>query len=116
MRKFSNRFKADWNNGEILEELLEEFFEDEELLKTKASLCFFLNVSIIEFDRRKRLPEFEALLGQAELLIQMNLESAGMVNDKSFAKFLLETQYGYTKEVKQTSDTPKLHIEVSIED
>lgn len=116
MKKFSDRLQADWNNSTALSRILDKYFSDDEIFKTKTSLCVYLNISPREFDRRKKLTEFQELLEMAELCVQEYVEKQGFLQDKSFARFMLETQHGYTKQALNSVDQPKLHIEVSIED
>ena len=104
MKKFSLRFRADWNNEEVLAEILQAYFEDETIIKTKASLCYYLNISERGFEERKRVDAFKDLLEGAELYVRCLIEPSGFANDKSFAKFILQTQYEYvvktTKEIE----------------
>jgi hypothetical protein len=104
MKKFSARFRADWNNDEILGEILEEYFSDDEIIKTKASLCYWLNISEREFEVRRRTDMFKELLDNADLYVRCLIEQSGMLNDRTFSRFLLETQYGYAKPVAQEEE------------
>lgn len=96
-KKFTDRLNAKWNSAEVLSEILDQYFEDPTTLKTRAGLCYYLNISELEFEKRKRLPPYAELLGLAELALRVSIERVGFVSDRSFAKFILETQHGYTK-------------------
>mgnify|MGYP007066199994 CR=1 FL=1 len=115
MKKFSTRFRADWNNEDVLSEILEAYFADEEIIKTKASLCYYLNISERGFEERKRTPVFKELLEAADLYVRCSIEQAGMLSDRSFPKFLLETQYGYTKAVQGSEEVSAPEIRISID-
>lgn len=97
MKKFSERINADWHTEERLEELLNEFFEDDSEPKTLTHLYCWLNTDWATMARRSMINDkYKSLINAAELECEKWVVNHGFENDKSFAKFTLQTQHNRT--------------------
>ena len=103
MKKFSERINADWYTTERLAELLDEFFELEDYPKTMTHLYRWLNTDWATFTERSLDDRFKVLLTAAENECESWVVSHGFANDKSFAKFTLQTQHGRTIKTEATN-------------
>jgi hypothetical protein len=105
MKKFSERFNADWYTEDRLADLLQQFFEDESEPRTLTHLYFWLNTDWITFEKRKLVSDrFNRLLMAAELACEQWVVNNGFANDKSFAKFTLQTQHNRTIKTEVKND------------
>lgn len=105
MKKFSERFNADWYTEDRLEDLLTQFFDDETEPRTLTHLYFWLNTDWLIFEKRKLLSDrFNRLLTAAELACEQWVVNHGFENDKSFAKFTLQTQHNRTIKTEVKND------------
>lgn len=102
MKKFSQRINADWHSAEALENLLNEFFEDYTEPKTLTHLYCWLNTDWITLLKRREInPDYRRLIDAATNECEKWVVNHGFENDKSFAKFTLQTQHQRTVETKQ---------------
>jgi len=108
MKKFSERINADWYTTKRLEELLDEFFEDDEQLHTMTHLYAWLNIDWATFVERSLDDRFKSLLTAAENACEVYSVNHGFANDKSFAKFTLQTQHNRTIAIKQSIETTEI--------
>lgn len=104
MKKFSERINADWYTVERLEGLLNEFFEDYTEPKTLTHLYAWLNTDYINIMHKRSInDDFKRLLDAAMLECEKWVVNHGFENDKTFAKFTLQTQHN--REIKQEVKT-----------
>lgn len=116
MKCFTTNPFVHWSSREQLIELIDQFWSDVEIPKNWPSLLYWLNMNKYSWEVYKKDVDYTAVLAREELRLEGSLIEVGMTIDRSFPKFLLETQFGYAKQVTESVDQPKLHIEVSIED
>ena len=94
MRKFSERWNADWLTPTSLEELLIEFFEEDSEPKSLTHLHCWLNQDQVTIEKRKCINDtYRRLLEAAEMMCEEWAVSHGFNNDKSFAKWYLQTYH-----------------------
>jgi len=119
MKKFSERINADWYTTERLEELLDEFFDLEDYPKTLTHLYRWLNIDWATFVERSLDERFKTLLTAAENECESWVVSHGFANDKSFAKFTLQTQHNRmiaTKQEVVIQEVEKCYLPLKDED
>lgn len=94
MKKFSERINADWHTPKRLAELLDEFFEDHSEPKTLTHLYCWLNTDWITLLKRREInDEYKRLIDAAMNECEKWVVEHGFENDRSFAKFTLQTQH-----------------------
>lgn len=112
MKKFSERINADWYTTERLEELLNEFFDDDSEPKTLTHLYCWLNIDWIEFLSRQLDPRFASLLTAAENYCEKWVVDHGFANDKSFGRWYLANYHAKSdnEDKNNTENTPTINI------
>ena len=112
MKKFSERINADWYTPERLAELLDEFFEDESEPKTLTHLYCWLNTDWVTMMQRRSInDEYRRLIDAAENECEKWVVNHGFANDKTFAKFTLQTQHKRGLEALDSSSDVEVIIE-----
>ena len=114
MKKFSERINADWYTPERLAELLDEFFDDEDEPKTLTHLYCWLNTDWVTLMQRATInDEYRRLITAAENECEKWVVNHGFENDKSFARFTLQTQHNRGVETNKTdSSVPEIRISI----
>jgi len=93
--------------------LLDEFFEDEEEPKTITHLYCWLNTDWVTIMQRREInEEYRILIDAAMNECEKWVVNHGFTNDKSFAKFTLQTQHNRVVKAEVTDKTQRA-IEIS---
>ncbi len=95
MKKFSDRINADWYTVDVLEKLLNEFFEDELEPKTMTHLYCWLNIDWFEYLERELNPKFTQLLVAAKNECEKWAVEHMVENDKSAGHKILIEKHGW---------------------
>ena len=94
MKRFSDRINADWITSNRLEELLDEFFDDDIQPKTLPHLYAWLNTDWVTLTQRSLINEdYMKLITAAKNRCECWIVDHGLGNDKSFAKYLHQTYH-----------------------
>ena len=113
MKKFSNRLKASWHTPKVLRQLLDQFFEDN-MPKTLPHLYFWLNTNAAEISEKvMHNDKMYKLITAAETYIEARALKAGFEEDKSFAKWYLQTYHPVKPKEETTDDSsPVIRFEL----
>jgi len=109
MRTFSDRIAGDWFTAKRLEELLVNFFEDEEIPKSILHLYAWLNKDHVEIEHRKaKNDKYRLLIETAELMCEEWVVTQGFIRDNSFSKWFLDKYHN--KETQVAKDDFNINV------